>query len=315
MKAGRAVTHFLEHHRTPDDYLYLLLDGLADCAPEHPLSVPSLVQSLGDAAVSRVLRPDLAHTPDACPALVQLARPGESPALQHLEWSAERASRDTGYHKRYVCGWLLSPQPLDIIAGHIATRCHTIAGKDGRPLPWFEPLRLELFCATAVSEKSWLLCPIRFWLLPLSWGTHAVIRGTDDPAEVVMPEAAHQAQQWAPLISNFLGIWQHLLQRPAGFAPWRWTGDTVLPPQAALHALRLVRDAYAFGLRSHRDIIALCLHRVFIHPLLLRHPEIQALITKAGSGALDLQGHFASHYSEALWKRTFTDLPHAKDYS
>ena len=309
------VSYFLEHYRKPDDYLHLLLDGLAECAPEHPLSVPSLIQSLGEAAVTRVLRPDLAHAPDVCPALVQMASPGESPALRHLQWSAERASQDPGYHKRYVCGWLLSPQPLEVIASHIAARCHTTASADGRPTPWFEPLRLELLSATAASEISWLLCPIRFWLSSLSWGVHTAVRGTDTPVEVVMPSSARQALQWAPLINSLLGTWQHLLRRPVGFAPWRWTGDSVLPPQAALHALRLVRNAHAFGLREQRDIIALCLHQVFIHPLLPQHPEIQALIAKAGSGALDLQSHFASHYSEALWKRTFTDLPRAKDYS
>lgn len=309
------VTYFLERYRQPDDYLYLLVDGLAECAPEHPLSVPSLLQSLGEAAVTRVLRPDLAHTPDACPALVQLARPGESPALHHLEWSAQHVSMDSGYHKRYVCGWLLSPQPLEVIASHIAARCHITAAEDGSPSPWFEPLRLELLCAAVAREITWLLCPIRFWLLPLSWGTHSAVRGNDRPVEVLMPTLGRQTQQWAPLISNVLGSWQHLLQSPVGFAPWRWNGDTRLPPQAALHVLRLVRDAYELGLRSHRDIATLCLHQVFIHPLLPQHPEIQALIAKARSGALNLQSHFASHYDEALWKRTFTDLPHAKDYS
>ncbi len=313
--SSESVTYFLEKYRKPDDYLYLLLDGLAECAPEHPLSVQSLTQSLGEAAVTRVLRPDLAHTPEVCPALVQLAKPGESPALHSLECSAECSSKDLGYHKRYVCGWLLSPQPLEVIAEQIATDCHTTATESGRPSPWFEPLRLELLCSTAASEIGWLLCPIRYWLLPLSWGPHTVVRGTDNPVEVVMPASARQAQYWVPLINNFLGIWQHLQQRPVGFAPWRWTGKTILPPQAAQHALRLIRAAYGLGLRNHRDIIALCLHQVFIHPLLWRHPEIQALVTKARSGALDLQSHFASHYDEALWKRTFTDLPRAKDYS
>ncbi len=34
------VSYFLEHYRKPDDYLYLLLDGLAECAPEHLLQCP-----------------------------------------------------------------------------------------------------------------------------------------------------------------------------------------------------------------------------------------------------------------------------------
>lgn len=49
------VTNFAEQSRNPDDYLYLLVDGQAECALDHPLSVPSLIKSLGASAVTRVL--------------------------------------------------------------------------------------------------------------------------------------------------------------------------------------------------------------------------------------------------------------------
>lgn len=309
------VTHFAEHYRAPEDYLYLLVDGLADCALDHPLSVPSLSRSLGNAAITRVLRPDLSHTPEACPALIQLAKPGESPALHYLELSADYSSRDLGYHKRYICGWLLSPQPLDVIAAHIAARCHTTSPGDEQCSAWFEPLRLELLLGSMGTAVGDLLNPIRIWLCPTSWKGYILVHGTTYPIDPVLPLSARDTQRMAPVVSEFLDAWRHTLQLPLGFAPWRWKGASILPPQAGVHAFRLVHDAHRLGLDNSRDIIALCLHRVFIHPHLPQHPDIQQLIAQARAGAVDLQSHFASHYSEAKWKRVTADLPHAKDYS
>ena len=165
-RAREPVTNFAEQYRSPNDYLYLPVDGQAECALGHPLSVPSLIESLGDAAVTRVLRPDIAHDPDRCPALIQLARPG----------------------------------------------------------------------------------------------------------------------------------------------------DSVLPRQAGVHAFRLIRDARRLGLEDSRDVISLSLHRVFLHPDLPQHPEIQKDIAQARAGAIDLHSHFTG-YSQTTWKRIVAELPRAKDYS
>lgn len=118
------VANFAEQYRTQDDYLYLLVDGQAECALDHPLSVPSLIESLGAEAVTRVLRPDLAHSPEYCPALVQLAKPGESAARRYLQLSADYAEWDLVYRKRYICGWLLSPQPPRSGRWRAQSRCN-----------------------------------------------------------------------------------------------------------------------------------------------------------------------------------------------
>ncbi|WP_425929078.1 hypothetical protein [Pseudomonas sp. NyZ201] len=308
------VANFAEQYRTQDDYLYLLVDGQAECALDHPLSVPSLIESLGADAVTRVLRPDLVHSPEYCPALVQLAKPGEAAARRYLELSADYAEWDLVYRKRYICGWLLSPRPLDVIANHIATRCDTTAGDDQDPSSWFEPLRLELLFAAMNTRAGELLSPVGFWLLPLSWGGFTPLAGRACYGEPELSPTARQSQQLAPVVNRFLAVWRHALRKPPRFAPWLWKGPTLLPPQAAIHGFRLIRDARRLGLEASSDLISLSLHRVFFHPNLPGHPDIQRDIAQARAGTLGLQSHFAS-YSEATWRRIVYDLPRAEDYT
>lgn len=307
--------NFVERERSPGDHVYLLVDGLAACETDHPLSVPSLIRSFGSAAVTRVLRPDLAHSPEDCPALIQLAGPGELTPERYLIYSASYSIRDLHYNKRYICGWLLSPEPLDVIATQIAARCHTTAPVGEQASPWFEPLRLELLAIALGGRVGDLLGPIRVWLCPASWDGHTLVRGARYPVDEELLQTCRETQQLAPLISHFLSAWRHTLKQPFGFAPWRWKGSTVLPPKAACHGLNLVQDARRLGLRDSRTITSFCLHRVFLHPHLPKHPEIQGLIAQARAGSIDLKDHFASHYSENQWQRIVADLPHAKDYS
>ncbi|NWL76219.1 hypothetical protein DM872_05100 [Pseudomonas taiwanensis] len=308
------VIAFAERPRSPADHVYLLVDDLADCEEENPLSVASLTQSLGEASVARVLRPDLSHTPSACPALVQLSAPGEAPPRRYLERSARYAMDDAAYNKRYVCGWLLSPQPLEAIATHIATQCHTTAALDGQTSPWFEPLRLELLAAALGGQLGSILNPVHAWLCPTSWGSYTLLRGARGALATELPPLARETQQLALVVNDFLGVWRHALELPMGFAPWRWTGTSVLPPQVGTHAFRLVRDARRLGLSNSHDIIALSLHRVFIHPHLPQHPDIQHAIAQAAAGAFSLQEHFAT-YSDGTWKRIAADLPRAENYT
>ncbi len=307
------IINFASRYRTADDYLYLLVDGLAECAGDHPLNVSSLIRSLGEAAVTRVLRPDMSHSPEACPALVQLAAPGEAAPQRYLESSADYADRDLAYNERYVCAWLASPKPLEAIASHIAAQCQVTTAEDGWPSPWYEPLRLELLIGAMNSRAGDLLDPIRFWLFPVSWGGNTLLRSSGYPCTEDLGKTARQTQQLAPETKAFLGLWRHALQFREGFAPWRWTGASVLPPQAAVHGFRLIREAQRFGLKGS-DLISLSLHQVFMHPHLPQHPDIQKAIAQARTGAIDLQSHFAS-YSDATWKRIVAELPRAEDYS
>lgn len=308
------VMAFAQQHKAPDDYLYLLVDGLAECDAEHALSVPSLRASLGDAAVERVLRPDLAHAPEACPALVQLTAPGEAADTRLLTRSAHYALEDAHYHKRYICGWLLSAHPLSTAAEHIAEQClATSAGPGQPPSPWYEPLRLELLAAALGSQIGTVLHPIHTWLCPTSWGSLALLQGDADPAapNEISP-LARQTQRLAPLVSDLLGAWRAALKWPPKNTPQRGQGSGLLPPQAGAQAFRLVRDAQRLGLKNHQDILSLSLHRVFVHPLLPQHPDVQRDIATAAAGHQALQALFAT-YDDNTWQRMAATLPQAEN--
>ncbi|MBN3840460.1 hypothetical protein [Burkholderia sp. Ac-20349] len=311
----RTVQAFALSERAASDYLYLLLDPMAECDPENPLSITSLTQTLGEQAITRVLRPDLAHTPEACPALVQLASPGEFPMTALLAASERYAREDASYKKRYVCGWLLSQYSPDVLVDHLVLRCVDIASASTQSVsPWFEPLRLELLFASAGNIFPDLMWPIRRWLCPTSWGTCTVFRGEATGSGLDIPALVRQTQRAVPLINDFLDVWRLALRFPMAYAPWRWRGDTLLPPQAAVHAFRLVRHARECGLRLSADIIDLCTHRVFIHPALPLNPDVQADIACATAGQSTLQARFET-YDDPAWMRIVASLPKAVSYS
>lgn len=314
MTAAPVVT-FAEQIRAPDDYLYLLIDPLAGYGTTTPLAIESLVRDLGADAVTPVLRPDLAHAPAICPALVQLGTPGAAAPLRLLELSALQTQEDLAYGKRYVCGWLAGPAPLEPTAQHIAAQCGVTSSSVRKPTtPWFEPVRLELLAGALGAQAGAMLAPISAWLFPTSWGSFSVLRSKSATAGEDHSDLVRHTQHAAQLVSDFLGIWRLAQRQTLSFAPWRWNGSSPLPPQAGVHAFRLIRDAQQLGLRHERDIFALSLYRVFVHPLLPKHPDIQRDILDAVNGKRALQDRFQA-YDDAAWKRIFALLPRTENYS
>jgi len=123
-----------------------------------------------------------------------------------------------------------------------------------------------------------------------------------------------QAQQLAPLVGDFLDAWRVALGFPVTYAPMRWRGPTILPPQAAVHGFWMICDALNSHLRLSADVIDLCMHRVFIHSNLPRHPEIQDDIKAAVAGQSTLQARF-ENYDDFAWQRIVASLPPAADYT
>ena len=287
-------------HRGAEDFVYLLVDPLAGCAPEHALSPSSLTATLGDDALVSVPRPDLAHTFGACPMLVRLAGPGQLPDAGLLGRTEQLAMAETGYRKRYGCGCLLSPLSADALAEHIAARCLTFsASASGGMSPWFEPLRLELLAAAMPDTLGSALWPIRTWLLPTSWGEIAMVSGAPGEAYDV-PPIARDAQREAALIALLLAAWCRTLQTPLSFAPRRWQGKTMLPPQAAASAFRMIRRARQRGVTDNKDLLTLALHQETIHPQLLRFEPLRDALLRATPG--HASGVLAA-YGNVAWSR------------
>jgi hypothetical protein len=303
-----SVQAFVAEQHASDATLYLLLDLLADCAADDPLHIEALRQTLGHDAVTPVHRPDLIHTPSACPALVTLATPGVSPSQELLARSALRVHEDLDRHKRYVCGWLSSSAPSRDLSAHIVSLGQLPLEQGRTYFPIHEPLRLELLAGTfRNNEGPWW--PIRHWLLPTSSGTGSVLVGV--PERRTSPHTRTTAvQQDAPMVSALLSSWRRALRLPLTYAPARWNGSTALPPQAAAQAFIQIQQARQLGLSHQDDILTLALHRLMLHPRLHQHTDVRALIEQAVQGQAPLS-HLLAPYNDNAWQRAVSDLTYA----
>lgn len=307
------VDHFTNQVRQPAEALYLLLDPFAGCTLEHPLNIASLTETLGSDAVVRVNSRGLVQDPQYWPALVRLAKPGEAAtALARL--SATCAAREATANWHYVCGWLLSDQPADLIARHISQQCQVLH----QPKPhgftaWFEPVRLALLRVT-LKNAGEVLGPVRSWLHPDGRGGCQVLERQPLVGNLVVPEAVRATQHVAPQIIQLLGAWHRLNAVQQTYAPWHFTGASGLPENAPTHAMNLIVKAFKQGLRDRADIQCMCLHMVMIHPLLLQHPSIQHDVAQAAAGVQRLASRFAS-YDDRAWSHIVAALPQARSYS
>ncbi|WP_339505546.1 hypothetical protein [Pseudomonas sp. RL_105y_Pfl2_101] len=303
-----SVQAFVAEQHASDATLYLLLDLLGDCAADDPLHIEALRRTLGNDAVTPVHRPDLIHTPSACPALVTLATPGVSPSQELLARSALRAHEDLDRNKRYVCGWLSSNAPSSDLSAHIVSLGQLPLEHGRTYFPIHEPLRLELLAGTFRNNKGpWW--PIRHWLLPTSSGTGSVLVGV--PERRTAPHTRTTAvQQDAPMVSALLSSWRRALRLPLTYAPARWNGSTALPPQAAAQAFIQIQQARQLGLSHQDDILTLALHRLMLHPRLHQHIGVRALIEQAVQGQAPLS-HLLAPYNDNAWQRAVSDLTYA----
>lgn len=303
----------LREQRKPEESLYLLVNPLGNYPKNDQLSIASLVDSLGSDAITRVARADLDHTPGQWPVLIRVAAPGDA-STEHLQLSGAHASRERFANKHYICGWLLSAQPAEIISQHLVQQCQALQLTGERALaPWYEPIRLALL-GTAMKNVGELLGPIRMWSYPNLWGGITTLETRPTSRPLVVPELAKEVQRFAPQITQLLAAWYRLNRSQHTYAPWRFAGTNGLPNHAPSHAFNLIYDAHQRGLRHHEDIQCLCLHRVLVHPLLLQHPIIQSDVEQAVSGKQSLSSRFA-HYDDAAWKQIVSALPEARSYS
>ena len=308
----QSVDHFANQQRQPEEALYLLLDPFAGCPPEHPLAIAALSEALGSDAVTRVDCSRLVQDPECWPALVQLAEPGDAPtALAPL--SATCAARESAATWHYVCGWLISDQPADLIAQHISHQCQVLHQPEPHGITaWFEPVRLALLRAT-LKNAGEVLGPVRSWLHPDGSGSCEVFEREPMAGELAVPEAVRATQHVAPQIIQLLGAWHRLSAVQHPHAPWHFAGSSGLPENAPTHAMNLILKAFRQGLRDRADIQCMCLHMLMIHPLLLQHPTIQHEVERAAAGEQRLADRFAS-YDECTWSHIVAGLPKARSY-
>ncbi|WP_250476092.1 hypothetical protein [Caballeronia sp. GAFFF1] len=290
------------------EYFYLLVDPLAGCDDYTPVAPENLAAKFGDSALTIVPRADLAHDEDACPRLVTLSEPGASPDAALLDASARYALRDAGYDKRYLCAWLSSAEPPYAVASGIADRCIVKADNVERFVPFFEPVRMELLLATSIEDANLYRGPISDWLYPDANGHITRLRQAKTHADRISDKSL-SVQAGAPWVARLLSAWRNTIRsEELTYAPARWQGPTLLPPDATIQAYRQLRDASDMGLTSLEDQLVFSLHRLYMHPRLETHPQVRAAIARAAAGETSLAAQF-DNYSDAMWAQIVATLP------
>lgn len=289
--------------------LYLLLDPLAGYSNGDPLAIATLRQALGEQAITRVPRPDLAHAPHALPILVKLSSPACPLELRLLQLSAWRAKVDGKHLRRYVCGWLSSTETAEAIATRIVELSHLPTEKGHPYFPLHEPLRLELLVGTFESCEQGYWWPIQQWMFPTSSGANSKVIGL--PERGGGPELhAHFLQQEAKHVAGLLRSWRDALELPQAFTPSRWSGPTPLPPRAAAQVYSQIHQARTLGLQHDHDIGTLALLHLLVHPHLHQHPDVRVLINQAVREQTSLS-QLLNPYIVRDWSKVVSDLTHA----
>ena len=300
------VRSFVTDLHKADANLFALFDPLAELPQDNPLQLELLRGQLGNEAVIRILRPDLAHTPDLCPALVTLAGPGSQPTIELLKVLADHLRREAYQEKRYVCGLLSSSADAEEVASHVLSLGYLPAKQGSLYFPVHEPLRLELLSAGMKSDEQSNWWPIEHWLYPDSNGASKVISATAGEGNTP-DEFAASVQVDAPLVAALLRAWRRTPKPTSEYTHAYAKSSSPLPEHAAALAYSQIQQARIRGLILQQDVFSLALLQLTVHPQLQRHPQINSLIDSAIARKILLQDLFRS-YSDSDWDRIVSDL-------
>lgn len=252
----------------PDEYRYLLIDPLKPVMLWNPLHPDCLTEKKGPDFLRRVLRPDLAWSPEHCPLLVLLASPGENCDKRIIEESEQYALGELLYEKRYVCGWMSALLTPEEMAKWLVELCKKI--RPGAIVPVFEPLRLELLGgAVDPAQFATLLAPLSQWIFLSVTGERRVLSGAIEGKEWQLNWGAEQA------LDNIRDIWRLL-------SAWSHSSES-LPPDAARQAEKAWKLSGKVGLNHLSDRLLLALDSLTLPTSVTTHSDMKVLLQKVAS--------------------------------
>ncbi|MGE8323586.1 MAG: hypothetical protein ACN6OX_10955 [Pseudomonas sp.] len=296
------LASLIERNHAPNLHCHVLIDPLATVETGDHALLAHLSAALGEPALTRVHRADLAHAPQLYPVLACLASPGTAPARSLLELTARAAQRGLHQQRRYLCGWLFSEAPSATVASHLTALCGIPnANRDLSFYPVYEPVRLELLAATfeRVEQGPWW--PISNWLFLSSGGRLASLKGQSGQRHR-LPAHAQRIQDDVGLIERVLAIWR-VLRAGAHHAD-----HCQIPPFAAVRASTHIDDARRVGLSEAEDIVVFALHHLCIHPGLHTVSAVGEMVDVAIRDQRPLAPMLA-RYSDAQWRYWVESLP------
>ncbi|WP_121144093.1 hypothetical protein [Orbus hercynius] len=135
----------LNHQDNAHYYRYLLLDMLGEVNELSVLYLATLKETFAKENITVVPRPELRHDLNACPHLICLATPGQMVDFEYVQNSFLEAKQEVLFNKRYICGWLISEHPPQLMAELIlqaGINLGTLINQ--RFVPFYEPFKLQL---------------------------------------------------------------------------------------------------------------------------------------------------------------------------
>lgn len=297
-----SLARSIEGHHAAHLHCHVLIDPLAVTAGSDHALLARLRKTLGEAALTRVHRADLAHAPHLHPVLACLASPGSFPSSDLLELTARAAYRGLHQHRRYLSGWLFSEATPATVAAHLTAMCRLPNAERAFSFyPIYEPVRLELLAATFKQVEHGPWWPINNWLFLSSGGRLVHLKGQGGQRHS-LPEPAQRIQNDVELIEQLLAAWRMLR-----------AGSSVLnqreiPPFAAVRASNFIDEARMLGLSATHDIQVFALYHLCLHSRLHTVPAVRSMIDAAAKGQRPLK-HMFAQYTDGQWQRTVESLP------
>ncbi|WP_392560290.1 hypothetical protein [Orbus mooreae] len=144
-------------------YRYLLIDNLASISELDFIHLDNMTALLGSNAITTVLRPELSHSPEACPQLLTIARPHRALDEKIIHYSVMQATLELLRTKRYICSWFVSEQPAEVVAELLVQVGAFVGQRCQLPfLPIYEPFRFQLLHESNQISALWLPSILNF---------------------------------------------------------------------------------------------------------------------------------------------------------
>lgn len=327
----------LKKQRIKEQPLYLLIDPLGSILTSDALSLASLKARFGEASITPVFRPNLAHEPHNCPHLVLLSSAEESfenaleqdliglitAALRHAFY--ERPSR-----KRYICGFLQSSASSQVVAQHLVGQMihwkspafigQARNNENTFLFPTHQPLLQELAAFASAHSKAdtysnWLW-PISQWIIPTVGHTFLQLKGSA-PSQAnsasALPVASIEAFKHSSYVAHTLQLWQRMASAPITAAQRQQSPllrqGAALPEHAAYTVLQHVQLGLRLGLSDRHDLATFAVMKNIAHPHFEQHRFIQTALQRAAQG-----GHFTQEVgkiSHPQWLQMLYELNQA----
>lgn len=135
-------------------YRYLLIDTLTTVSDTDFIALNNIKDLLGDETISTIVRPDLAHDLNVCPKLIIIGKPDQKLEERLLHFSVIEAKTEVSQSKRYVCGWMTSEYPPEVIKEQMVNIGLLLNKYYGNGfIPFYEPFKMQLL------HQSNLICP------------------------------------------------------------------------------------------------------------------------------------------------------------